>query len=169
MNLNSRRQKSSDKHKRQFFVLGVLVSIIAFMVVARVTRVPEAAQAKTLPSQTTPDGSQAPSKPDAVESNPVPFAVTWPVKIRRDIFAERQAGIAPPVVAPSTAPSADSVRSEAKRELSLHAIVVGEPSRVIINGQPLVQGQTIAGFRIVRIDARKILVEKHGVTVEMGL
>lgn len=64
----------------------------------------------------------------------------------------------------------DSVRADAGK-LVLEGIVTGSTPRVWVNGTLVGVGQAVgdSGFKVVRIEARRILVERDGVQVELTM
>ena len=63
---------------------------------------------------------------------------------------------------------ADNVRREAsKLELQSTVVVNGAP-KALVNGTLLEEGETIEGFRLIRIEARKIVVERAGIRLEVS-
>jgi hypothetical protein len=63
---------------------------------------------------------------------------------------------------------ADNVRRLAsKLELQSTVVVNGAP-KALVNGTLLEEGETIEGFRLIRIEARKIVVEREGIRLEVS-
>jgi hypothetical protein len=63
---------------------------------------------------------------------------------------------------------AENVRRLAsKLELQSTVVVNGAP-KALVNGTLLEEGETIEGFRLIRIEARKIVVEREGIRLEVG-
>ena len=65
-------------------------------------------------------------------------------------------------------PRADVVK-QARQELSLQSIIMGEKPYAMLNGQLLTTGQPILGFRIVEIADRYVVVEKNTVRIKLGM
>lgn len=59
--------------------------------------------------------------------------------------------------------------TEAARGLTLEGVILGDDSRVIINGQLLQEGQQIEGLTVYRIENRKVVLEMDGVYVRLGM
>lgn len=100
--------------------------------------------------------------------------VTWPVQLQRDLFAwetvfdlaPAEAQVQPPV---ETGPDPAAIRLEATRSLKVTGIIMSEPAKALINGKLRLQGQTVDGFIIMRIDPRRVVVQKSGVEVAIEL
>jgi|GEM_PF-742411 len=54
-------------------------------------------------------------------------------------------------------------------QLKLQSIVMGSTPRAVINGELLGEGDVIASFRVLRIEARRIIVEREGVRLEITM
>jgi hypothetical protein len=54
-------------------------------------------------------------------------------------------------------------------QLRLQSTVMGPTPRALINGDMLREGDVVAAFRIVRIEARRIIVEREGVKLEIQM
>jgi hypothetical protein len=54
-------------------------------------------------------------------------------------------------------------------QLKLQATVPGTDATALINGELVKVGDTVAGFTVVRIEARRVLVQQDGVTLEIEM
>lgn len=54
-------------------------------------------------------------------------------------------------------------------QLKLQTTLMGAHPRAMINGELVGEGNTIASFRVVKIDARRIVVEREGVMLEIQM
>lgn len=59
-------------------------------------------------------------------------------------------------------------KAEAAR-LGLQSIVMGPTPRALINGEFVGEGSVIASFRVVKIEARRIIVEREGIRLEIQM
>lgn len=78
--------------------------------------------------------------------------------------------------AKSQAPEADQERArrvlveEMRRlaaKLELQSTMMGREPRALINGSFVAEGETIDGFRVLKIDVRRVIVEREGVKLEV--
>ena len=110
------------------------------------------------------DGEQ--KDPSAAPPMIEPIPVTWPVKLDHDPFAWQTPR---PRSAVKAGPDKQAIRRDAVDHLQLNAILLGDPPRVLINGQMYTRGKRVEGFEIVRIDQQWILVKKHDVELKIHL
>ena len=54
-------------------------------------------------------------------------------------------------------------------QLKLQSTVMGPTPRAAINGELLGEGDVIASFRILKIEARRIIVEREGIKLEITM
>ncbi|HLL88419.1 MAG TPA: hypothetical protein VK324_03875 [Tepidisphaeraceae bacterium] len=54
-------------------------------------------------------------------------------------------------------------------QLRLQSTVMGTSPRALINGDMMGEGDVVASFRVVRIEARRIIVEREGVRLEIPM
>lgn len=153
------------KRRRQHVILGILVVGVILLVAVRFM---QPTPGRVLGAAKDSGGS------DIAESGtpPARIDVTWPVELRRDLFAGNEVASKPrEITAPGSDATlhSDAVRQEAKAKLHLHGIVSGDPSRAMINGRAFVQGESIDGFRLLSVEKRRVTVEKDGVTIELKL
>jgi hypothetical protein len=66
----------------------------------------------------------------------------------------------------SDLPVAERVTREAGR-LHLQSVVMGTSPRAMVDGQLLAEGDVVANFRVLRIEARGITVEREGIKLEV--
>jgi len=64
----------------------------------------------------------------------------------------------------------ENIREQAA-SLSLEGIVMGPNPKASVNGQLLGVGQDIGatGFRIVKIEPRRVFVESHGIRIDLAM
>ena len=99
------------------------------------------------------------------------FIVDWDVGLARDLFDASL--FAPP---PSTQPAAvvkpegptvQMLIADVRANLSLRATMIGPRPIAIINGQTHHIGDVVGGYRITRIEQRRIVVSRDGIDLEM--
>jgi hypothetical protein len=54
-------------------------------------------------------------------------------------------------------------------QLRLQSTVMGGRPRALVNGQLLGEGDSIASFKVVRIESRKVLLEREGIRLEITM
>jgi len=59
--------------------------------------------------------------------------------------------------------------AEQAERLKLQSTILGESPRAMINSTLLAPGQQIEGFAVVRIESRRVLVERGGVLIELKM
>jgi len=81
-------------------------------------------------------------------------------------------------VAKSVGPSADQLKERKRRfdqiteeanQLRVQLTVMGRQPKAVINGRSVGEGEIVASFRIVRIEARRVIVEREGIKLEIGM
>lgn len=81
-------------------------------------------------------------------------------------------------VAKSVGESADQLKERKRRldqiteeanQLRVQLTVMGSQPRAVINGRSVGEGEIVASFRIVRIEARRVIVEREGIKLEIGM
>lgn len=160
------------KRRRQWIVLAALVLVAVVLGAVRmVQQIPSRATASNTPvaANESESATELPSVPTAVD-------VTWPRELKRDLFAweavfevEQPQEEEPVAEAPVERPDPAAVRRDAEREVALQAIIFGEEPIAMINGEVTKVGQTVAGFRVVRIEARRIVLEKENIEISLEL
>ena len=163
--MNSNARAKSERTK--LAVAGGLAVIMLAVGVRMFSSGPESAVAAT-----EPGGAAAPVAAPASTARPVhvPRVIDWPGKVARDPFASslvyRPVVVPKPVEptpppAPPPPPPVD-VAKEASEAIPLTATVLGDKPIAMINGRIYPVGGAVAGFRIVEIHARRIVVERDG-------
>ena len=94
--------------------------------------------------------------------------VTWPIEAGRDPFVWDEEEDAPPTLPPPK-PIAADVEQDAQTSLHLQAILNDGSPGAMINGQIVRPGQVIEGFRVERVEKRRVIVVRDGVVVGIGL
>ena len=61
----------------------------------------------------------------------------------------------------------NAVRDAAK--MQLQTIVMGASPKAVIDGEMVGEGSVVAGFRVSRIEARRIIVEREGIKLEIPM
>ena len=61
----------------------------------------------------------------------------------------------------------NDVRDAAK--MQLQTIVMGASPKAVIDGEMVGEGSVVAGFRVSRIEARRIIVEREGIKLEIPM
>ncbi len=54
-------------------------------------------------------------------------------------------------------------------EMNLQTIVMGASPKAVIDGEMVGEGSVVAGFRVSRIEARRIIVEREGIWLEIPM
>ena len=54
-------------------------------------------------------------------------------------------------------------------KLQLQTIVMGASPKAVINGEMVGEGSVVAEFRVSRIEARRIIVEREGIKLEIPM
>jgi hypothetical protein len=54
-------------------------------------------------------------------------------------------------------------------QLRLETIVMGERPGAMISGQPVGEGDVVKSFRVVRIEARRVVIEREGIRFELQM
>jgi hypothetical protein len=149
-------------------MLGILTSIAVLLAIFRLR--PGAAHSDQGPASSSamgvPDSESNHSTAGESDTTPVPIEVTWPIELRRDLFAGAEEP-QPPRPAPTVDVAA--IRRDAAKNLKLVALIQGTPPRAVINGEPATEGDLLQGFRVLRITRDGVVVMKQGVTVELKL
>lgn len=92
-------------------------------------------------------------------------AVTWPIELRRDLFAWE-------TVFASTRAAADRddvIRRRVAEDILVQAIVFGDAPQAIVNGHVFRAGDSIGAYKVQRIERRYIVVERDGIEVQVDL
>jgi hypothetical protein len=90
----------------------------------------------------------------------------WSPVVHRDPFRWEDVFQQP---IPPTSPALQELEREAREKIRLQAVMLGSVPRALINGELRREGDVVANFRILRIEQRRIIVEKNGVHVELTL
>jgi hypothetical protein len=54
-------------------------------------------------------------------------------------------------------------------ELKLQSIVMGPQPTAMVNGQLVGEGSVVAGFRVLKIEARRMIIEREGIRLEIQM
>jgi hypothetical protein len=148
--------------RRALWVLGPLLIVAAIGVrqYLRASRVGAANASDAARMGPAPEASRVPS----ASTRAPRFKVGWPVELQRDPF--RSDVVFPPAVkqAPRTGPEPAPVDqakllADAREKLKLTAVFLGETPTAMINGRLYRVGSVVAGYRIVEITRREIIVQ----------
>lgn len=164
------------RQRRQWIVFGVLSAIAVVIGITQLIETsPSSATAAPDLGQASGGAQQAASEATALR----PVEVTWPVEVRRDLFAWEnvfepvsEAEAEPEVVEPEpieTGPDPAAIRAEAAKVVRLQAIIYGEEPIAMINGEVHRAGDRVGDFVLARIGPRKIFVVKDTVEVSIEL
>jgi hypothetical protein len=157
---NTRLLAMNAKSRRQKVALIILVGIVILLVTIRsIRQIPK----KAMGDDTVDQPNASPNSTARVFK---PVKVTWPVGLSRDVFSDNEAPPPPQRIVTS---NSGAITQEAAAKLELHGIILGNPSRAMINGHALSQGESIDGFYILSIETRRVVLKKQGVTVELKL
>lgn len=55
------------------------------------------------------------------------------------------------------------------KKLNLQSIMMGPQPRAMVNGEIVGEGSVVAEFRVLRIEARRIIVEREGITLQIQM
>ena len=61
----------------------------------------------------------------------------------------------------------NAIRDAAK--MQLQTIVMGASPKAVIDGEMVEEGSVVAGFRVSRIEARRVIVEREGIKLEIPM
>jgi hypothetical protein len=53
--------------------------------------------------------------------------------------------------------------------LKLQSIVMGPQPTAMVNGQMVAEGSVVAGFRVLKIEARRMIIEREGIRLEIQM
>lgn len=151
------------RRRRQWATLAVLAAAAVVLAIIRLPpRYSIVATASALPN---PDhaGHRADQSRPSGQPTAEPLLVAWPMELQRDLFEWED------LPGPASSMPVDALLREAQKSLTLQAILLSETPQAVINGRVWRCGQTVEGFRIVRIEPRRILVEKQQTEVEIEL
>ena len=90
----------------------------------------------------------------------------WPLELHRDLFRWEDLFEQPLA---HDAPAPGDLEREAAEAIELQGVMLGKTPRALINGELRQEGDSVGGFRIRRIEARRVIVEKNGVAVQLAL
>jgi hypothetical protein len=160
--MGERRVTSERKPDRSKMALaGGLAVIFAAVTVRTFSSGPDQAVAAPEPAQTSAPVSLSRGQ----QAAPPPRAIDWPSGAARDPFAS--ALVYRPVVvvkpdepAPPPPPPPKDLIKEATDAIPVTATVLGDRPLAMINGRIYRVGEIVAGFHIVDIQARRIVVER---------
>jgi hypothetical protein len=54
-------------------------------------------------------------------------------------------------------------------ELKIQSIVMGPQPRAMVSGQMVTEGNVVAGFRVLKIEARRMIIEREGIRLEIQM
>jgi hypothetical protein len=54
-------------------------------------------------------------------------------------------------------------------DLKIQSIVMGPQPRAMVNGQMVTEGDVVAGFRVLKIEARRMIIEREGIRLEIQM
>lgn len=149
------QQKLAAIHRRKIAVLSGFGALLVILIVARLRGGPAPAAA----------APQMPAVQQNAETPKAPLAKTpeqpdWPTGLDRDPF-ERET--------PGQTSNASSQDAKALQSLELKSILYAKVSRVLINDRVLLEGDSIEGFVIRKINPRSVILERGGVTAQLDL
>lgn len=155
MKQTSAQEKLEAIHRRKLAVLCGFGALLLLLVIVRLRGGPAPASAAL----------ESASKEQAAEPAPAPLATAiepapWPSELGRDPF-ERETVERGTIAA--------SIDSQSVDSLQLKSILFSKVSRVMINNRVLVEGDTIDGFLIRRINRRSVIVERDGASAQLDL
>ncbi|MFI4862187.1 MAG: hypothetical protein ACIAXF_16095 [Phycisphaerales bacterium JB063] len=162
-------QRYQAQTRRKRWVLAALVTIMLISFAWNMTR-------SATPSRShgaEPETDEAPVQEESLDMRVVlPYDPGHDLFLGRALFESPQ----PETVAPApTQPAAPlaidpvALREEASRLLDLQALIKGRYNTAIINGQRVVDGTTIEGFRVIDIKDTGVTLERDGVHIELEL
>jgi len=158
MKQTSAQEKLRSIHRRKLIVLGVAGAALVVLVMARWRSGPASAQAGQMDA---PIGVHAvsddPLAQESQNAQPRIAPLRWPAELAGDPFARRGGSDASPQKVAAIQP--DSLR--------LKSILFAATPRAVINDRVLVEGDSIGGYRIQRIERRAVVVERDGSTARL--
>jgi hypothetical protein len=54
-------------------------------------------------------------------------------------------------------------------DLKIQSIVMGPQPRAMVSGQMVTEGDVVAGFRVLKIEARRMIIEREGIRLEIQM
>lgn len=178
------------QRRRKMALLGILAVLCAIAVLVQFQP-----RAKSAFDASVGDEGFDSAAPSHEPATPQRVSVAWPTALRRDVFAwdaalakptpppkeEPLVAIAivepPPAAtpepqaapAPTPKPTPEMIRAQALERLQFTGVIVGREARAVINGRLCRAGQEVEGFVIRRIEPRRLVLERAGVTIVLGL
>ena len=170
------RSKSANNSKRQAgktVVLSALIIVLLVMVVRHLA----GGDGPPATASAQPHGATSASsvKRAAAAGEVVRLAKT--TDLARDLFVfdgqayERLDDDQPAVTesGPSVSSQTKALVDEARQALNVQATAGGEAPRALINGQWHNVGDKIAGFTLVEVETRSIVVQRGGIRVRLNM
>ena len=62
-----------------------------------------------------------------------------------------------------------TARADARKEQKIQTIVMGARPKAVINGELVAEGDVVASFRVSKIEARRVVVEREGIKLVLRL
>jgi hypothetical protein len=166
--------KSGPQGPRKSVILGALGLVAIGVVFRMVSSTPAPPAAGAAPALAVATATAAPT----VRPLP-PLRIDWPLTLHRDLF-DQSLVLPPPTTVPTTRHAAEvptpppSTRpagpdpreqaiADARRNLRLSSTMLGPEPVALVNGQMYRVNDVVAGFRIVAIEDRRMIVERQGV------
>lgn len=164
-------QSSPAPRARIWVVAGSLLLVGAAALFRALGASPQAAAGMAAPAM--PGGTAGATASETGRTKPT-FIVDWEPVLHRDLFdatmfvAEASPAAQPVAAAPEAPrPSMAMLVAEARSKLMLQATMVGPRPIAIINGQTHHLGDTVNGYRITRIEQRRIAVVRDDIELEI--
>ncbi|QNN22004.1 hypothetical protein HED60_06865 [Planctomycetales bacterium ZRK34] len=164
----------ASKSSGKWIMLGVLGLLLVGVTVKQFSG--KSRGNRPHPSAQAPSASANPTQSSASTQVAV-VPITWSTQRPRDPFAlevkaavvDHSESIQTVADKPSAASAADTIRKNAQRELSLTSTIIGAQPVAIINGQLCSPGADVAGYTLVKVQQRSVIVAREGVTVTIDL
>lgn len=195
-NLIQRLRDTARQDVRKIATLGTLLLFLGLLIIRQVTGsgtpVPAAASANAGSGDTPPALASGP--PAAAGEWPVTRWLTTPAHpMQRNLFHLKLDLFPPSVTKHQPAGNSGGLWDEVAKSLLDHAdqqdrrrellstlsgqakalrvtsVMMGPKPRAVINGELVGEGDVVAGFRVVKIDARRIVIDRDGIALEVTM
>lgn len=153
MNERMHRMRHGSARARELCALALVILLVVILAVRVSPRLAKGSPPKS-PAANPAEHTDAVNEHRAAETPP------WPAGLRRDPFYRE---IAVPRIADSVAPLME------KPQFHIGSILVGHPSRAVINDKVVQEGDVIDGYQVKRIGRREVTLERDGSTFVLRL
>ena len=190
LSIKQRVRKAIAADPKKSSLMGVLAVIMVFLWIRMGSNGPAAATASFIRRSVAAIADPLSQFPRAPSSNPVLDWLAEPRRpVDRNLFAVHldyyaraadHGGVADSSEDPekSASEAADQNRERQillenlqtqAAKLKLQTTVMGPTPSALVNGELVRAGDTVEGFKVVKIEPRRIVVEQDGVVLEIGM